>query len=101
MPAAILIGVRLHEGRYYGVADWPPAPGRLFQALVAGVGLSGPPLKTESDALRWLEVKCESAPPVICAPAAWRGQQVMFYMPNNDLDRVGGDPHRLAEVRTA
>ena len=25
----------------------------------------------------------------------------MFYMPNNDLDRVGGDPHRMAEVRTA
>ncbi len=101
MSTAILISVRVHDGRYYGVPDWPPAPARLFQALVAGVGLSGPLGKTESEALGWLEKKCVIAPPVIGAPAARRGQQVMFYMPNNDLDRVGGDPQRLAEVRTA
>ena len=37
MPAhALLIEVRLPGGRYHGVGDWPPAPFRLFQALVAG-----------------------------------------------------------------
>ena len=101
MSTAILISVRLHDGRYYGVPDWPPAPARLFQALLAGAGLSGPSGKAELEALLWLENKCENEAPIIGAPAAWRGQQVMFYMPNNDLDRVGGDPHRLAEVRTA
>ncbi len=101
MSGALLIAVRLHDGRYHGARDWPPAPARLFQALVAGVGLGGPLLATECEALRWLERKCEQAPPIIGAPTAWFGQQVMLYMPNNDLDRVGGDPHRTAEIRTA
>ncbi|HRJ61724.1 MAG TPA: type I-U CRISPR-associated protein Csb2, partial [Azospirillaceae bacterium] len=38
---ALVVEVRLLTGRYHGVrdngaADWPPAPLRLFQALVAG-----------------------------------------------------------------
>ena len=33
---ALLIEVRLLDGRYHGAGDWPPAPFRLFQALVAG-----------------------------------------------------------------
>lgn len=101
MSGALLISVRLHDGRYHGAGDWPPSPARLFQALVAGTGLSGPIDKCQSDALRWLENKCESAPPVIGAPVSQGGQRIMLYMPNNDLDRVGGDPNRIAEIRTA
>ena len=43
MPRSLLITIRFHEGRYHGQEDrfngsdgWPPSPGRLFQALVAG-----------------------------------------------------------------
>jgi CRISPR-associated protein Csb2 len=101
MSEALLISVRLHDGRYHGRGDWPPSPARLFQALVAGAGLSGPIDKNHSEALRWLERKCESAPPIIGAPISHGGQRITFYMPNNDLDRVGGDPQRTAEIRTA
>ena len=101
MSDALLISVRLHDGRYHGRGDWPPSPARLFQALVAGAGLIGPIDKNHSEALRWLERKCESAPPIIGAPVSHGGQRIMFYMPNNDLDRVGGDPQRTAEIRTA
>ncbi|MBI3402046.1 MAG: type I-U CRISPR-associated protein Cas5/Cas6 [Acidobacteria bacterium] len=98
MSPAFLITVRIHDGRYHGAGDWPPSPARLFQALVAGVGLSGPLGEMESQALMWLE-GCD--PPVVGAPMMQDGQRVMFYMPNNDLDAVGGDPRRVAEVRTA
>jgi CRISPR-associated protein Csb2 len=98
MSSALLISVRLHDGRYHGSGDWPPAPARLFQALVGGAGLSGPLGTEESEALAWLEKRSH---PLIGAPAAWRGQRVMFYMPNNDLDAVGGDPRRIATIRTA
>jgi CRISPR-associated protein Csb2 len=95
---ALLIRVRLHDGRYHGAGGWPPSPARLFQALVAGAGLSGPLGEDVSEALRWLERR---APPLIGAPVTRPGQGVMFYMPNNDLDAVGGDPRRTAEIRTA
>jgi CRISPR-associated protein Csb2 len=101
MSNALLISVRLYDGRYHGKGDWPPSPARLFQALVAGAGLSGPIDKNHSDALRWLERKCERAPPIIGAPVSHGGQRIMFYMPNNDHDLVGGDPQRTAEIRTA
>ena len=98
MSRALLISVRLHEGRYHGAGDWPPAPARLFQALVAGAGLGGPLGKEVSEALGWLERR---APPLIGVPVMRAGQPVMFYMPNNDLDAVGGNPRRIAEIRTA
>src|SRR3990172_6886436 len=98
MSGVLLISVRLHDGRYHGAGDWPPAPARLFQALIAGAGLSGPLNANVRDALEWLE---KQPAPLIGAPLARRGQHVMFYMPNNGLDAVGGDPHRAAEIRTA
>lgn len=94
----LLITVRLHDGRYHGEGDRPPAPARLFQALVAGAGLSGPLGKDVSDALRWIERR---EPPLIGTPVMRAGQRVRFYMPNNDLDAVGGDPRRISEIRTA
>jgi len=40
------------------------------------------------------------AAPLIAAPVARRGQRVSLFVPNNDLDAVGGDPDRVGEVRT-
>jgi CRISPR-associated protein Csb2 len=98
MARVILITVRLHEGRYHGVGDDPPSPARLFQALVAGIGLGGPLSSQQSEALEWLE-GCD--PPVIAAPLMTRGQSMTNYVPNNDLDAVGGDPRRVAQIRGA
>ena len=97
--AALVIYVRVHDGRYHGRGDWPPSPARLFQALVAGVGLGGPLKADEREALEWLE---RQPPPVIAAPPAWQsGRGVLFYMPNNDTDRIEGDPSKMAKIRTA
>ena len=103
MPRSLLIAIRFHEGRYHGQQDrfssadgWPPSPGRLFQALVAGAA-SGARLQTKDErALKWLECL---APPRIAAPTARRGRAVKVFVPSNDLDSVGGDPARVSEIR--
>ena len=46
----------------------------------------------------WLELLLA---PVIAAPAVRKGQSFSHFMPNNDLDTVGGDPTRIGEIRTA
>jgi len=97
--SALVIYVRLHDGRYHGMGDWPPAPARLFQALIAGSGLAGPITNTEREVLRWLE---RQGPPIIGAPRGRRADRgVLFYMPNNNSDRIGGDPLRMGKIRTA
>lgn len=97
MMLSLLITVRLHDGRYHGSGDWPPSPARLFQALVAGAARSG--LGAEDrQALTWLE---STAPPVIAAPLETRGQSFGFFVPNNDLDAVGGDIRNIGRVRTS
>ena len=103
MSRSLLIAVRFHEGRYHGQGDcfdgaegWPPSPGRLFQALIAGAA-RGAGLPPEDElALKWLE---RLGPPRIVAPVVRRGRAVKLYVPNNDLDSVGGDPARVAEIR--
>ena len=98
MSHALVIHVRLHEGRYNGEGDWPPCPSRLFQALVAAGGLNGK-LASVRGSLEWLQ---KQPAPIVGAPRAQRTRQrVMFYMPNNDLDAVQGDPQRIAEIRSA
>ena len=105
MPQSLLIAVRFHEGRYHGQEDgftgadgWPPSPGRLFQALVAAAS-RGAKLPTEDErAHKWLE---GLGPPRIAAPAARRGRAVKLFVPNNDLDSVGGDPARVSEIRVS
>ena len=98
MPTHLLIAVRLHDGRYHGTGDHPPAPARLFQALVAGVGLGGPEeLKKATAALKWLE---ELTPPIVASSMRMKGQRVENYVPSNDLDAKGGDPRRIGETRT-
>lgn len=97
--STLVIYVRLYDGRYHGEGDWPPSPARLFQALVAGVGLGGPLGHDEKQALQWLE---KQNAPIIAAPLAWQARRgVLFYMPNNDSDSIGGDPARIAKIRTA
>jgi len=100
MSSALVIHVRLHEGRYHGEGDWPPCPARLFQALVAAAALNGK-LSATREPLEWLQ---KQPAPIIGAPRARRvphRDRVMFYMPNNDLDAVQGDPGRIAEIRSA
>ena len=96
MTRGLLISVRLHDGRYHGAGEWPPAPARLFQALVAGAGLSGPLTGGDREALEWLEALDA---PIIGAPRKRDGTSVTLYVPNNDLDSVGGNPRSIAEIR--
>ena len=83
MAQTLLVTVRFHEGRYHGSGDWPPAPGRLFQALIAGAARGADLPKRAREALDWLE---GLAPPVIAAPRCAQGQARRAYVPNNDLD---------------
>ncbi len=103
MTRSLLIAVRFHDGRYHGEEDgfvgaggWPPSPGRLFQALVAGAAHGSTIPAGDQRALQWLE---ELPPPRIAAPPSWRGAAVPLFVPNNDLDAVGGDPGRVGEIR--
>lgn len=98
MVAALVVYVGLHDDRYHGAGEWPPSPARLFQALLAGAGISGPLTTDDARALEWLE---GLPPPVIGAPPVVDGRAVTMYMPNNDLDAVGGDPARIALIRSA
>lgn len=101
MPV-LLIEVHLLERLWHGAIDWPPSPFRLFQALVAGAyggRWAGENDETKSrwaEALRWLE---RQNPPAITFPPRSRVRQVTSFVPNNDLDSVGGDPNRVSEVR--
>ncbi len=102
MPA-LLLTVRFHDGRYHGLRDWPPSPARLFQALVAGAARGEALDPDDGNALAWLESIADATgrpqAPVIAAPAARSGQGFTTFVPNNDLDAVGGDPRRVAEIK--
>lgn len=101
MGQNLLLSVRLHELRYHGapLSEWPPAPARVFQALVAGVARGHSLPERFRDALEWLETL---PPPIIAAPRQRVGRPVELFVPNNDTDssKVGGDPDRVAEIRT-
>ena len=104
MTQALLVAVRFHEGRYHGSDDWPPAPGRLFQALMAGAAKGASLPTVACDALDWLE---RLAPPVIAAPRGALGRDYVTYVPNNDLDAELGKRevpslfHAVAAIRVA
>lgn len=102
MPS-LVFSVRFHAGRYHGLdtegrSEWPPSPARLFQALVAGAAKGSVLAKEDRDAFGWLE---QLEAPVIAAPTVRKGQIFRHFMPNNDLDTVGGTPNRIGEIRTA
>jgi CRISPR-associated protein Csb2 len=84
MPA-LLISIRFYDGRYHGAGDWPPAPARLFQALVAAA--AQPSLDSAKAALQWLEALDA---PIIAAPAKHEGKPISLFVPNNDIDSVEG-----------
>lgn len=100
MPTrALLIEVTLLDARYHGVGDWPPAPWRLFQALVAGAyggQWAEEDVADKDAAFLWLETL---PPPHIAVPSSHPGSGVLHYVPNNGLDAKGGDPARVAEMR--
>lgn len=98
MTHALLISVRFHDGRYHGKGDWPPSPARLFQALVAAAALPGLD-DAKREALRWLE---QLDAPTVAAPAALQAKtNVGLFVPNNDLDAMGGDVRRIGDIRSA
>jgi CRISPR-associated protein Csb2 len=85
------------NGRFHGEEwEWPPAPARVFQALVAGTHQGAHGLihrEVRDAALHWLETL---PPPVILAGAATLGCEGLDnYVPNND-DRP--DHVRAAKV---
>src|ERR1700730_2586610 len=96
MDRVLLLSVRFHDGRYHGAGDWPPSPARLFQAMVAGAARGHRLSNGDKSALGWLEML---GAPVIAAPMVRDGQGFTNYVPNNDLDAVGGDPGRVGEIR--
>ena len=83
MGRALLVAVRFHEGRYHGTGGWPPAPARLFQALLAGAARGATVPDAARNALEWLECL---PPPAIAAPRGKPGQGYTGFVPNNDLD---------------
>lgn len=78
------IEVTFTSGQFHG-AEWPPAPARLFQAIVAATHRGAYGLfnaKVRDDALHWLE---SLEPPQICAcPATHSRELLINYVPNND-----------------
>ncbi|MGO8920658.1 MAG: type I-U CRISPR-associated protein Csb2 [Stellaceae bacterium] len=95
MPT-LLVSVRFHDGRYHGSGEWPPSPARLFQALVAGAARGENLSEHAVEAFEWLE---SLDAPAIGAPPSYAGQPFKTFVPNNDLDAVGGDPARIGEIR--
>ncbi len=83
MERALLVAVRFHEGRYHGTDGWPPAPARLYQALMAGAAEGAKVPDAARDALDWLE---RLPPPTVAAPRGVPGQGYTGFVPNNDLD---------------
>ena len=88
MEHTLLVTVRFHDGRYHGLdsrkaGEWPPAPARLFQALMSGAARGATVPGEVRAALDWLETL---PPPVIAAPRGTPGQPFTTYVPNNDLD---------------
>jgi len=101
MPGAgphLAIHVHLLDDRWHGRPEWPPAPFRLFQALVAAAARGDDLAEADAEALAWLEAR---EPPLIIAPVVVPGRGHATYVPNNDLDAVGGNPDRVGEIRVA
>jgi CRISPR-associated protein Csb2 len=96
MHRVLLLSVRFHDGRYHGTGDWPPSPARLFQALVAGAAQEEILGEENRRAFTWLESLTE---PVIAVPPMRAGQGFKNFVPNNDLDAVGGDLQLIGKIR--
>lgn len=93
----LLLKVNLEGGRFHGEPEWPPAPARVFQALVAASARRSELDERDVEALEWLE---SLPPPLMAAPTAVRGCAVKLWVPNNDLDAKGGIPAEIQAIRT-
>lgn len=91
------MGTARYHGMHQGVPEWPPAPARVYQALVAGAARGQVLPDNAASALQWLE---QLPPPVIAAPVRKLGQAVSLYVPNNDADALA-DPSDVSGIRTA
>jgi CRISPR-associated protein Csb2 len=96
MSRFLLFEIRLHDARWHGADEWPPSPFRLFQALVAAAACGATIGSPEREALEALE---RAPAPIVAVPRSRPGQAVKLYVPNNDLDTVGGDPARIGSIR--
>ncbi len=89
----LCISVTLLDPLFHGKGDggepeWPPSPMRLFQALVAGAhaGYRGVAWdEARAAAFRWLA--CQE-PPLVVAPQGWIASRCIYFVPNNDGDKV-------------
>jgi CRISPR-associated protein Csb2 len=102
MMRSLLVHVNLLQPLWHGKGDWPPSPFRLFQAMVAGAfggrwaAEDKEAHEQRVEAFRWLE---RQRAPEISAPLRSECRKITSYVPNNDLDAVGGDLRRVAEIR--
>jgi CRISPR-associated protein Csb2 len=96
-----VLRIWLHDrfhGMAFGAPEWPPAPARVFQALVAGCARGRRIPDEAARAFRWLEAL---PPPRIGTPPSRLGSTQSLWVPNNDLDALGGDPSKVSLLRTA
>jgi CRISPR-associated protein Csb2 len=94
------IEVTFTAGHFHG-EEWPPAPARLFQALVAASHHGAHGLihqAVRDDALRWLER--QEPPAILAASAVLQRGHLINYVPNND-DEIGHDAHVRTEKSVA
>jgi CRISPR-associated protein GSU0054/csb2, Dpsyc system len=106
MAAAICISTTFLTGRYHG-KEWPPAPARLVQALVASAktGANRTLWPQVEEGLRWLE---QQPAPVILAKPVQQQTPYCLSVPNNDMDVVAkelaagrsADPTKLRTMKT-
>jgi hypothetical protein len=92
----LLISVRF-DGRYRS-GECPPSPAGRLEALIAGAARVENLPERAAEAFEWLE---GLSAPTIAAPSAYDGRSFKTFVPNNDLDAVGGDSARIGEIRTA
>ena len=80
--STLRITVEWLDGRYHG-REWPPAPYRLYQAMLAGCARSARGDPALEAAMRHLETL---PPPVITAPPVGATTETTAAVPHNDAD---------------
>ena len=101
MSDKLVVSVSLLTGRFHGkgqgnAAEWPPAPFRLFQALVAGAAQTIS-VDAARSALLWLEIQATSS---IRTPSAYKGNKINLYVLTNQRDKAIGTKKSEAELKT-
>ncbi len=95
-----------HGRRGDGAPEWPPAPLRLYQALVAAAAARWNErmhVQSAAPALRWLEN--QSPPTMVAVAGSPANASYRLYVPDNVADKVakswsGGREATIADYRT-